>query len=98
VLVHTNDSEVGKVEYTTEYYTLGQYTKFVTNGAVRIQSDDNPKILNVAFENPDGTLVLMAYNDTAQPQKFKIVWHGGALYDTLPTNTTVTFEWRGDGK
>jgi glucosylceramidase len=98
VLVHTNDAEAGQVEYTTEYYTLGQFTKFVTNGAVRIQSDDNPSVLNVAFENPDGSLVLLAYNDTADPQRFKIVWHGRALYTTLPTNTTVTFQWRDDGK
>ena len=98
VLVHTNDARAGMVEYTTEYYTLGQYTKFVPNGAVRIQSDDNPKVLNVAFQNPDGSLVLIAYNDTADPQRFKIVWHGRALYATLPTNTSVSFEWRGDGK
>jgi glucosylceramidase len=98
VLVHTNDAEAGQVEYTTEYYTLGQYTKFVPNGAVHIQSEANPKVLNVAFENPDGSLVLLAYNDTADPQRFKIVWHARALYTTLPTNTTVTFKWRNDGK
>ncbi len=98
VVVHTGDSRAGAVEYTTEYYTLGQYTKFVTNGALRIQSDDSPKVLNVAFQNPDGSLVLIAYNDTAEPQRFKIVWRHWALYSTLPTNTTVTFEWRGDGQ
>lgn len=98
VLVHTNDAEAGQVEYTTEYYTLGQYTKFVPNGSVRIQSDDNPKVLNVAFQNPDGSLVLLAYNDTADPQRFKIVWHGQALYTTLPTNTAVTFKWRDNAR
>jgi glucosylceramidase len=98
VLVHTNDARAGMVEYTTEYYTLGQYTKFVTNGAVRIQSDDNPSVLNVAFQNPDGSLVLIAYNDTAETQKFKILWHARALYYTLPTNTTVTLQWRDIGK
>ncbi len=97
VLVHTNDARAGMVEYTTEYYTLGQYTKFVRNGAVRIQSDDNPSVLNVAFQNLDGSLVLIAYNDSAETQKFKIVWHARAFYYTLPTNTTVTFEWRDIG-
>jgi hypothetical protein len=42
--------------------------------------------------------VLIAYNDTADLQRFKIVWHGRALYVILPTNTPVTFEWRVDGK
>ncbi len=98
VMVHTDDKEAGTVEYTTEYYTMGQFTKFVINGALRIQSDENPQVLNVAFQNPDGSLVLIAYNDTADPQRFKIVWRGQALYDTLPVNTAVTFEWRGDGR
>ncbi len=98
VVVHANDARTGTVEYTTEYYTLGQYTKFVTNGALRIQSDENPNVLNVAFQNPNGSLVLIAYNDTAEPQRFKIIWRGKALYSTLPTNTTITFEWRGDGQ
>jgi len=98
VLIHSNDSQAGKVEYTTEFYTLGHFTKFVTNGAVRIMSDDNPAILNVAFENPDGSLVLIAYNDTELPQRFKIVWHGQALYYTLQTHTSITMQWRGDGR
>jgi glucosylceramidase len=98
VVVHTDDARAGTVDYTTEYYRLGQFTKFVPNGAVRIQSDDNPKVLNVAFQNPDGSLVLIAYNDTADPQRFKIVWHGRAFYSRLPTNTTATFEWRGNGR
>ncbi len=98
VMVHTDDKEAGAVEYTTEYYTMGQFTKFVINGAFRIESDDNKKVLNVAFQNPDGSLVLIAYNDTAEPQQFKIVWHGRALYTILPMNTSVTFKWQGDGR
>jgi len=65
----------------------------VINGAVRIQSDDNPSVLNVAFQNPDGSLVLIVYNDSPETQKFKIVWHAQALYYTLPTDTAVTFQW-----
>jgi glucosylceramidase len=75
VIVHTNDKEAGTVEYTAEYYTRGQFTKFVTNGALRIDSDDNPKVLNVAFQNPNGSLVLIAFNDTTETQRCKIVWH-----------------------
>jgi O-glycosyl hydrolase len=60
VVVNTDDARSGTLDHATEYYTLGQYTKFVPNGAVRIQSDDNPKVLNVAFQNPGGSLVLIA--------------------------------------
>jgi Glycosyl hydrolase family 30 beta sandwich domain len=43
---------------------------------VRIDPTANSQILNVAFQNPDGTLVLIAYNDTTAPQTFKVVGHG----------------------
>jgi len=94
VTVHTNDARAGQVDYTIEYYTMGHFTKFVPNGAHRIDSTANPQILNVAFQNPDGTLVLIAYNDTTAPQTFKVVWHGQSFTYSLPVNTSVTFRWK----
>jgi len=77
---------------------MGHLTKFVPNGARRIDSTANPNILNVAFQNPDGALVLIAYNDTPTPQAFKVVWHAQAFYYTLPINTSVTFRWQEHGR
>jgi glucosylceramidase len=77
-----------------EYYTMGHFTKFVPNGAHRIDSTANSQILNVAFQNPDGSLVLIAYNDTTAPQTFKVVWHGQSFTYSLPVNTSVTFRWK----
>ena len=37
VMVHTDDARAGTVDYTIEYYTLGHFTKFVPNGAIRIR-------------------------------------------------------------
>ena len=91
--VHANDARAGQVDYTIEYYTMGHLTKFVPNGAHHIESTANSQVLNVAFQNPDGSLVLIAYNDTATPQAFKVVWHAQAFYYTLPVNTSVTFRW-----
>ena len=93
VTVHTNDARAGQVDYTIEYYTMGHLTKFVPNGAHHIESTANSQVLNVAFQNPDGSLVLIAYNDTATPQAFKVVWHSQVFYYTLPVNTSVTFRW-----
>jgi len=72
---------------------MGHLTKFVPNGAHRIESTANSQVLNVAFQNPDGSLVLIAYNDTTTPQAFKVVWHSQASYYTLPVSTSVTFRW-----
>jgi glucosylceramidase len=94
VTVHTDDARAGQVDYTIEYYTMGQFTKFVPIGAHRIESTANPQVLNVAFQNPDGALVLIAYNDTTAPQSFKVVWHGQSFAYSLPVNTSVTFRWK----
>jgi glucosylceramidase len=95
VTVHTKDAQAGQVDYTIEYYTMGHLTKFVRNGAQRIEPTANSQVLNVAFQNPDGSLVLIAYNDTTTPQAFKVAWHSQAFYYTLPPNTSVTFGWNG---
>lgn len=72
---------------------MGQLTKFVPNGSYRIDSTDNPDILNVAFKDPNGSLVLIAYNNTATLQNFKVQWHSKSFTYNLPVNTTVTFRW-----
>lgn len=98
VTVHTRDARAGQVDYTIEYYTMGQLTKFVPNGSYRIESTDSADILNVAFKDPDGSLVLIAYNNTTAPQAFKVAWRSESFRYTLPVNTTVTFRWSANGK
>lgn len=94
VTVHTDDAYAGQVDYGIQYYTLGHLTKFVRKGAYRIDSTANSDILNVAFKNPDGSLVLIAYNDTDSPQSFHVRWHKQAFDYALPVNTSVTFVWQ----
>jgi glucosylceramidase len=87
VTVHTNNARAGQVDYTIEYSSMGQFTKFVPNGAHRIDCNANSQILNVVFQNPDGSLVLIACNDTTAPQTFKVVWHGQSFSYSLPVNS-----------
>jgi len=96
VTVHTRDARAGQVDYTIEYYTMGQLTKFVPNGSYRIDSTDNPDILNVAFQDPNGRVVLIAYNNTTTAQTFKVLWRSESFPYTLPVNTTATFRWSGN--
>ncbi len=95
VTVHTEGPRAGHVEYTIEYYTMGHLTRFVPNGSHRIDSTEDARILNVAFLRPDGALALIAHNDTAAPQAFKVVWRSQAFRYTLAPNTTATFVWKG---
>ncbi len=94
--------------YNPSYYQLGQLSKFVQRGAVRIDterwvSDFNtlaghygvtPGLDNVAFLNPDGTRVLIAYNSGAHAFSFAAKWHGRSFTYTLAAGATVTFTWK----
>ena len=64
ITVHNGDSRSGQVDYTVEYYDMGQLTKFVKPGAFRIDSTANANVPNVAWKNPDGSKALVAYNGT----------------------------------
>lgn len=58
-----------QANWTTQLnYTMGQATKFVPYGSCRSDSTDNPDILIVASKDPNGSLVLIAHNDTATSQ------------------------------
>ena len=68
ITVHNGDSRSGQVDYTVEYYDMGQLTKFVKPGAYRIDSTANSTVPNVAWINPDGSKALVAYNGSGATQ------------------------------
>ena len=90
------------------YYQLGQLSKFVQPGAVRIRSDRwvsdfvGPSgaygvtrgLDNVAFLNPDGSKVLVAYNNSSAAIAFAINWRRHYIAYRLPARATATFTWR----
>jgi glucosylceramidase len=92
----TVNSQTGAVTKDVEYYTLGHYSKYVLPGAVRVYSSNTPSISSVAFKNPDGSLALIAFNDSASTQTFQILWGDQTLSYTLPSYAAATFTWNGD--
>ncbi len=95
VTVHNGDSRSGQVDYTVEYYDLGQLTKFVKPGAYRIDSTANSAVPNVAWLNPDGSKALLAYNDSGAAQTLRVNWGAQSFAYNLPAHTTATFTWGG---
>lgn len=53
------------------------------------------RVDNVAFKNPDGSKVLLAYNGALHDQTFEVLWRGQGFSYTLPSCATVTFIWSG---
>lgn len=88
------------------YYQLGQLSKYVLPGAVRIDStrlvwDYQPPagrgvsrgVDDVAFINPDGSKVLVAYNSAPLARAVAVHYGGRYLNWTVPAGATVTFVW-----
>jgi glucosylceramidase len=95
ITVHNGDSRSGQVDYTVEYYDMGQLTKFVKPGAVRIDSNTTANVPNVAWKNPDGSKALVAYNGTGSAQSVKVVWGNESFTYSIPAATSATFTWTG---
>lgn len=93
-----------------DYFQLGQASAFVRQGAHRIASDhlvtygpnpgsgwQTPGVDDVAFLNPDGSRVLLAYNSASVPVRFAVQWRGEYFVYRLAPKATVTFEWGAGG-
>lgn len=79
-----------------DYYVLGQASKFLFPGAVRIASDEpaGAQLKDVAFRNPDGTVVLYTLNAGIGSQAFRIAYHGKTTATVLPAGSVATFVWK----
>jgi glucosylceramidase len=91
----TVNSTTGAVTKDVEFYTMGHYSKFVLPGAVRIYSSNANGIDTVAFQNPDASKVLVAFNNSAAASTFQVQWGINSLNYTLPAFGAATFTWAG---
>lgn len=95
----TIDSATGAATYRPSYYWTGQFSKFVQPGAKRIATNSfgAGSIENVAFLNPDGTRVVVAWNSGASASRtFKVRSGSQSFTYTLPAKAMATFRWSGD--
>lgn len=97
----TVNERTGTPSLGLNYFQYGQTTKYVKPGAVRIFStrlvSDGYGVTrgvdDVAFVNPDGSKVLVAYNNRGRAAKLAIEWRGRFLNWVLPAHATVTLIW-----
>ena len=105
--VVTIDEGSHTVSLRSEYYQLGQVSAFVQPGATRIYSPSfvtygvnssdreavSPGLDDVAFQNPDGSLVLITHNNSSAPITFAVDSNGRYFTYTLPAGAMTTFAW-----
>jgi glucosylceramidase len=96
VTIDLTNPEKPVVKPELDYYVLGQASKFLQPGAVRIASDEpaGTKLKDVAFRNPNGTIVLYTLNAGSTSQDFRIASHGKTAATTLPAGAVATFVWK----
>jgi glucosylceramidase len=96
-----------RVSYNLNYFQLGQVGRYVQPGALRISSPRwvsdfrsadghygvTPGLDNVAFLNPDGSKVLIAYNNSTVPVSFAVRSRGRCFAYRLRARATATFVW-----
>ncbi|MFZ4454954.1 MAG: glycoside hydrolase family 30 beta sandwich domain-containing protein [Bacteroidales bacterium] len=76
------------------YYIIGQISKFVKPGAVRIYSLSSSSSVSIsAFKNSDGSTSLLAYNSSSSAQILKVTSTGQAFNYTIPPLSAATFVW-----
>ncbi|MFG3336553.1 RICIN domain-containing protein [Streptomyces tendae] len=84
---------------TPEYYMFAQFSKFVARGAQRVATNygDTGSVTNVAFLNPDGSLVTVVVNQTGSDQRFTLRAGTQQITSTLPAKTVGTYVWPAPG-
>ena len=97
-LLTIDDSDPARASFKPEldYYVLGQASKFVLLGAVRIASDEPAatSIKDVAFRNSNGTVVLYTVNAGTTGQDVRLGFHGKTVSTTIPAGSIATFVWK----
>ncbi len=76
------------------YYIIAHASKFVPAGSVRIGSNINGSLQNVAFLTPSGSKVLLVENDGSGSVNFNIKFDGKWITTSLDAGAVGTYTWK----
>jgi len=83
----------GTVNRNVAYYIIAHASKFVPPGSVRIGSNINGNLQNVAFLSPAGKKILIVENDGSTASTFNIRFKDKWISTTLPAGAVGTYLW-----
>jgi O-glycosyl hydrolase len=90
----TLDSRTGNPRENFDFFLCGQFMKFIQRGAVRVNSSAGTKRLaNVAFRNPDGSMVLVLVNTENRRQELSVISDKRCFETSLQPKSVTTFTW-----
>lgn len=77
------DTKAKKLHYNSSYYAIGHFSKYVKPGAIRVGTTvEGADLHHVAFENPDGEIVVIVQNETEQAEHVSFC-HKNISYDAI---------------
>ena len=83
-----------QVSRNVAYYVIAHAAKFVRPDSVRIYSDEQASLPNVAFLTPVGLIVLIVLNDSTESRFFNIHFQKKTAVADLSAGTVATYVWR----
>jgi glucosylceramidase len=91
--VVTINSTTGTVTKNEEYVLLGHIAKFVQPGGRRIETPGTrgQGISQVAFKNPDGTIVLIAFNHNSEKTTIQVDHNQNSFHYQMAAGMLTTF-------
>ncbi len=88
------DQQGNNVTRNVSYYIISQVSKYVDQGAFRIDSQTSQSDLNnVAFKNPDGSKSIVVYNKDGSTHTFSVQDGDQHFEYTLPPWSAASFRW-----
>ena len=81
------------VRRNVAYYIIAHASKFVTPGSVRIDSNSNLDLPNVAFKTPSGKIIVIVLNSSSESKSFNILTPGESLKTSLDAGSVGTYVW-----
>ena len=90
----------GQFDKEPEFYTIGHFSKFVKQGAVRIESSTHPleELESVAFKNLDESIIIVVLNKSEDEKKTFCVKIDDKVFQfpSLSERSVVTLVYRSD--
>ena len=93
------NEETKEVEFTSDYYALAHFSKFIHAGATVVEStdtgvDNEYELVNVVTANPNGTMTAVIVNNNAEESATcKMVMGDKVMEVDVAARSTVTVTW-----
>lgn len=82
-----------QVSRNVAYYVIAHAAKFVRPGSVRIYSNAQIGLPNVAFLTAAGQIILIVLNDGYDTERFSICYQNKNAMVSLPARSVTTYSW-----